>query len=59
MAAWRIRVLSNDGSPPDWKQVLIRLGTSLLGMANLWVFFDAKGLGWHEYLSRTQTIHSH
>ncbi len=58
MAAWRIRVVSCHGSLPDWKQVLIRLSTAVLGLANLWVWFDANHLGWHEYLSRTKTIHS-
>jgi uncharacterized RDD family membrane protein YckC len=58
MAAWRIRVLSRDGSLPDWKQVLIRLSTALFGLANLWVWFDPNRLGWHEYLSGTRTIHS-
>jgi uncharacterized RDD family membrane protein YckC len=57
MAAWRIRVLSENGSLPDWKQVLIRLSTALLGLANLWVWFDANHLGWHEYLSHTRTTH--
>jgi uncharacterized RDD family membrane protein YckC len=56
MAAWRIRVLSWDGSLPGWKQVLVRLSTGLLGLANLWVWFDANRLGWHEYLSRTKTL---
>jgi uncharacterized RDD family membrane protein YckC len=58
MAAWHIRVLSNNGSLPDWKQVLIRLSTALLGLANLWVWFDANRVGWHEYLSRTKTLHN-
>jgi uncharacterized RDD family membrane protein YckC len=57
MAAWRIRVLSDDNSLPDWKQVLIRLSTSLLGLANLWAWLDSNRMGWHEYLSRTKTIH--
>jgi uncharacterized RDD family membrane protein YckC len=56
MAAWRIRIASQDGSLPDWKQVSIRLGTALFGLANLWSRFDRNGLGWHEYLSRTKTI---
>ena len=56
MAAWRIRVLSEDGLPPSWKQVLMRLGTALLGLANLWVWFDSRQQGWHERLSRTRTV---
>jgi len=56
MAAWRIRVLGEDGTSLSWKQVLIRLGTALLGLANLWVWFDPRRLGWHERLSRTRTV---
>lgn len=56
MAAWRIRILGRDGSVPGWKEVAIRLGTALLGLANLWVWFDRRHLGWHEHLSRTKTI---
>jgi uncharacterized RDD family membrane protein YckC len=58
MAAWRIRITSHDGSLPDWKQVSIRLGTALFGFANLWVWFDRRHLGWHEFLSRTRTLRS-
>lgn len=56
MVAWRIRVVSWDGSLPGWRQVLIRLGTSLLGLANLCAWFNQQRLGWHEYLSHTRTI---
>jgi uncharacterized RDD family membrane protein YckC len=56
MAAWRIRVLALDDSLPDWRQVFVRLGTALLGLANLWAWFDPNHRGWHEYLSRTRTI---
>jgi uncharacterized RDD family membrane protein YckC len=56
MAAWRIRAISEDGSPLSWQQVLIRLGTALLGLANLWVWFDHEHRGWHEHLSHTKTI---
>jgi uncharacterized RDD family membrane protein YckC len=56
MAAWRIRILSLDGGLPNWGQALIRLSASLLGLGNLWLWFDANGLGWHEYLSGTKTI---
>lgn len=59
MAAWRIRILSSNDSSPDWKQVAIRLSTALLGLANLWVWFDRNRLGWHEHLSRTKTIREH
>ncbi len=57
MATWKIRVLSKDDTLPDWQQTLIRLSTALLGLGNLWAWFDANHLGWHEYLSRTKTIH--
>jgi uncharacterized RDD family membrane protein YckC len=58
MAAWRIRILSQNGSLPEWKQVLIRLGTSLLGVANLWAWCNPARMGWHEYLSRTKTVYT-
>lgn len=59
MAAWHIRIVGRDGSLPDWKQVLIRLTTAMMGFANLWAWFNPQRLGWHEYLSCTRTIRSH
>jgi uncharacterized RDD family membrane protein YckC len=56
MAAWRIRAISENGSSLNWRQVLIRLGTALLGLANLWIWFSSRQQGWHERLSRTRTV---
>ncbi|HEX5057256.1 MAG TPA: RDD family protein [Gammaproteobacteria bacterium] len=56
MAAWRIQATSEDGSPLSWEQALIRLSTALLGLANLWIWFDPRQQGWHERLSRTRTV---
>jgi uncharacterized RDD family membrane protein YckC len=58
MTVWRIRVLSDDGLLPDWTQALIRLCTAFFGLANLWVWVDPRHMGWHEYLSRTKTVHT-
>jgi uncharacterized RDD family membrane protein YckC len=56
MAAWKIRALTLDGTPLSWRQALLRCSTSLLGLANLWVWLDPQKRGWHERLSGTQTI---
>jgi uncharacterized RDD family membrane protein YckC len=56
MAAWRIRTLSLDNARLSWSQAWIRFSTSLLGLANLWVWLDPQKRGWHERLSGTHTV---
>ncbi len=56
MTTWKIRVTSLEGKPLDLKQSFIRFCTALLGAANLWSPFDPQRQGWHERLSKTQTV---
>jgi uncharacterized RDD family membrane protein YckC len=56
MAAWKIRALTLAGTPLNWRQALLRCSTSILGIANLWVWLDPQKRGWHERLSGTLTI---
>lgn len=61
MRAWRLRLLSNDGSPVTLAQSLIRyIGAMVsmlaLGLGYLWILFDRRGLAWHDRLSNTRLV---
>ena len=56
MLAWKIKIVDRQNRKLTIFQVLIRLTTSVFGLANLWCWFDKDGLGWHERLSATQTL---
>ncbi|MGR9051805.1 MAG: RDD family protein [Gammaproteobacteria bacterium] len=58
MKAWKIRVMSKEGSPINWLQALIRYVTafsSLLffGLGFFWIILDKHKRGWHDHLSGT------
>ncbi len=61
MQAWRIKLVSTDGSRPRVGQALLRclgaiLSASALGLGYLWCVVDSNGRYWHDYLSRTKLI---
>lgn len=61
MRAWRLKLLSSDGTTPDLRQSLIRYAGALLsclafGLGYLWILFDRDGLAWHDRLSRTRLV---
>jgi uncharacterized RDD family membrane protein YckC len=63
MLAWRIRVVRNDGALLRWRDVLVRLASSLLswlpaGLGFFWMLLDRDHLTWHDRLSRTRVVKS-
>ena len=61
MRAWRLKLLSNDGSSVTLGQSLIRyLGAMLSmfagGLGYLWILFDRRGFAWHDRLSNTRLV---
>src|SRR5512133_3622784 len=59
MASWRIRVQRDDGYLLTWRDVLIRLGASLVswapaGLGWVWALFDPQRRTWHDRLSRSR-----
>lgn len=61
MQAWRIRVDSNTGGRPTWKQCFIRAAVGLIsllcgGMGYWWIWFDKQGASWHDRASNTRVV---
>lgn len=61
MQAWRIRVDSNTGGRPTWKQCFVRIAmgfVSLLcgGMGYWWIWIDKQGASWHDRASNTRVV---
>lgn len=59
MQAWRIQLISADGSNPSSGQLLRRgagalLSAACLGLGYFWCLFDSKGRYWHDQLSGTE-----
>lgn len=63
MLAWNIRAQRLDGARLSWRDVVVRLGASLLswapaGLGFVWLLFDRDKQAWHDRLSRTRIIRS-
>ncbi len=61
MAAWRMKLVRDDGAPLTWSDVLRRLAAgvfSLLpfGAGFLWALIDRDKLAWHDKISRTRPV---
>ncbi len=62
MRAWRLRVRSNDGTPPRLLSASTRffiaiLSWAVLGVGFLWSFFDGQKRTWHDIYSDTVLLH--
>jgi uncharacterized RDD family membrane protein YckC len=58
MRAWKIKVLTHDGQPINWRQAALRFLSALLswlvlGLGFWWILFDRQKRGWHDRLSGT------
>jgi uncharacterized RDD family membrane protein YckC len=58
MRAWKIKVLTTDGTPLNWRQAALRFFSSFLswlffGLGFWWILFDRQKRGWHDLLSNT------
>lgn len=56
MRAWKLRVQNPDGSNISPTQALIRVGTSIFGLANLTVPIDPKKRGFHDMWAKTEVV---
>lgn len=58
MKAWKIRVLSINGSPVNWRQAAVRFSVAIvswlvLGLGFVWSLVDRNRQTWHDRLSNT------
>jgi len=61
MTSWRIRVQRDDGYLLTWRDVVVRLGASVLswvpaGLGWVWLLFDRERRTWHDRLSRSRVV---
>ena len=61
MLAWKIKVVSEDGSDLSWKQSCVRLLWAVLTLLpaglGLWMaLFDAEGRAWYDKLAGTKVV---
>ncbi len=62
LKAWKIKVLTLDKKPLNWKHALIRflatlLSWSVFGLGFLWILVDKNRLSWHDHLSNTAVFY--
>jgi uncharacterized RDD family membrane protein YckC len=62
MKTWRLRLVTRDGRPLEWRHALRRYfaalaGTLLLGAGFLWALLDREGLFLHDRLAGTRIIY--
>lgn len=58
LKAWKIKILTLDKQPLNWKQAGIRFVAAILswavgGLGFFWLLWDKNGYAWHDYLSKT------
>jgi len=58
MRAWKIRLVSSDGTPVSWPRCLLRflvgaVSLAIFGLGILWALIDQKNRGWHDLAART------
>ncbi len=61
MQAWRIKLVTLEGTAPSARQVLVRslaapLSAACFGLGYLWCLVDRNGCYWHDYLSGTKLV---
>ena len=61
MTSWRLRVQRDDGFLLTWRDVVVRLGASLLswlpaGLGWVWALFDREHRTWHDSLSHSRVV---
>jgi len=61
MTTWRLRVQRNDGFLLTWRDVVVRLGASVLswlpaGLGWVWALFDRERRTWHDSLSHSRVV---
>lgn len=61
MSAWRLRLVSSDGGPVKWRQVMVRVSVAVLsalfgGLGYLWALFHPERQCWHDLASGTRLV---
>ena len=61
MRAWRLRVVSADGSTLPWPRALLRFALALpsllaCGLGFAWCLLDRERRGWHDLGSRSMLV---
>jgi uncharacterized RDD family membrane protein YckC len=61
MASWHLRVQRDDGLLLTWRDVVVRLGASVLswlpaGLGWWWALFDREHRTWHDSLSHSRVV---
>jgi len=61
MQAWRIKLVTDSGAPPTWRQVAVRVLGALLSAFSLgagywWRFVPPHRRYWHDRLSQTYLV---
>lgn len=61
MQAWRLRLVTESGTPPTWLQVTIRVAGATVSFAALgggywWRFIPPQRRYWHDRLSKTHIV---
>lgn len=61
MRAWRLRVVSADGTPLPWRRALLRFVLALCslaacGLGYLWCAIDSRRRGWHDIACRSTVV---
>jgi uncharacterized RDD family membrane protein YckC len=64
LRAWKLKVLTLDRKPINWKQAILRFTVALFswavcGLGFLWIFFDKNQYSWHDNLSKTALFFDH
>lgn len=63
MLAWRLEILSDDGSPLTLRQATLRffgamLGLGCAGLGYLWILIDRENRAWPDLLSGSRIVRS-
>lgn len=61
LLAWKLRVVSDDGSPISWQQAALRyssawLSWGLFGLGLVWMLVNKDRLMWHDLISKTHLV---
>lgn len=61
MRAWRLRLLSTDGTAISWPRCLLRFFTAIVsiavfGLGILWALLDRQKRGWHDIAANTLLV---
>lgn len=60
MRAWRVRIVDEDGNPPDARRSLLRFPLALVSLIAafgfVWCLFDIRRRAWHDVMAKTRMV---